>query len=184
MIAVAGSTGSRGATRAAQQGVSLLVVLMLLLVVTVLGLAAMRGTLMQERMAANAIARSNAFQTAEGALREAEAAATLKLPVPASGCGNGWCARPAPGDAPAWQQEGFWDRDGGWARVQSEVNDITAQYVIEDYGKGPESGTTQGGYELEQYPQQRPEYQYYRITVRSRSPNGAEVLLQSMLEVP
>ena len=56
-----------------QRGVSLVVVLILLLVVTLLGLAVLRGTLMSERMSANMYDRSLAFQSAESALREAEA---------------------------------------------------------------------------------------------------------------
>lgn len=57
-----------------QRGVALLVVLIILLLATLIGLAAMRGTLLQERMTANLYDRSIAFQAAERALREAEAA--------------------------------------------------------------------------------------------------------------
>ena len=41
-----------------QRGITLVVVLLLLVVVTLLGLAAMRGTVMQERMSGNAAARA------------------------------------------------------------------------------------------------------------------------------
>lgn len=68
--------GSR-AMRNNQQGVALVVVLVVLLLATLIGLAAMRGTLMQERMTANLYDRSIAFQSAERALREAEAAVKL-----------------------------------------------------------------------------------------------------------
>ena len=40
--------------RGAQSGAALIVVLMMLVVITLLGLASMRGAIMQERMAANA----------------------------------------------------------------------------------------------------------------------------------
>ncbi|MGD6484782.1 PilX N-terminal domain-containing pilus assembly protein, partial [Xanthomonas citri pv. citri] len=43
-------------TASRQRGIALVVTLLLLLIVTLLGLAAMRGTLLQERMAANAMA--------------------------------------------------------------------------------------------------------------------------------
>ena len=59
--------------RGRQSGVSLIVVLILLLVMTVLGLAVMRSTLLEERMSANMYDRSLAFQQAESGLREAEA---------------------------------------------------------------------------------------------------------------
>lgn len=55
-----------------QTGISLIVVLLLLLVMTLLGLAVLRSTLMEERMSANMYDRSLAFQATEGALREAE----------------------------------------------------------------------------------------------------------------
>lgn len=58
--------------RRQQQGVALIVVLLLLLVMTLLGLASLRSTLLQERMGAALFDRSIAFQAAESALREAE----------------------------------------------------------------------------------------------------------------
>ena len=55
-----------------QAGVSLLVVLLLLVIMTLLGLAVLRGSLLEERMSANMYDRSIAFQQAESALRQAE----------------------------------------------------------------------------------------------------------------
>lgn len=55
-----------------ESGISLIVVLLLLLVMTLLGLAVLRSTLLEERMSANMYDRSLAFQVAEGALRDAE----------------------------------------------------------------------------------------------------------------
>lgn len=55
-----------------QRGISLIVILMLLLVMTLIGLAVLRTTLLQERMSANLRDRSLSFQTAEAALRDAE----------------------------------------------------------------------------------------------------------------
>ena len=70
-----------------QSGAALIVVLLLLLVVTLLGLASMRGAIMQERMAANTAARGVAFQVAEAGLRQAEILARdATLAFPASGC--------------------------------------------------------------------------------------------------
>src|SRR5690606_40260651 len=69
-----------------QQGASLVVVLILLLVMTLLGLAVLRGTLLEERMSANMYDRSLAFQQAESALREAEE--KVRNAVLANG--NGW----------------------------------------------------------------------------------------------
>ncbi|SIP94910.1 pilus assembly PilX family protein [Solilutibacter tolerans] len=60
-------------TRNRQSGAALAVVLILLIVVTLIGLASLRGTLLQERMSASAFDRSVAFQQAESALRAGEA---------------------------------------------------------------------------------------------------------------
>ncbi|HEY5802340.1 MAG TPA: PilX N-terminal domain-containing pilus assembly protein [Lysobacter sp.] len=55
-----------------QRGTVLIVVLILLIVMTLLGLASLRGTLLEERMSAAMFDRSLAFQAAESALRVAE----------------------------------------------------------------------------------------------------------------
>ncbi|MDP5208468.1 pilus assembly protein [Microbulbifer sp. 2205BS26-8] len=55
-----------------QRGATLLVGLVILLLMTFIGLAAMRGSGMQELMAGNMRDRQLAFQAAEAALREAE----------------------------------------------------------------------------------------------------------------
>jgi type IV pilus assembly protein PilX len=56
-----------------QQGAVLVISLIILLVLTVLGIAAMQSTTMEEKMAGNARNRDLAFQSAEAALREGEA---------------------------------------------------------------------------------------------------------------
>jgi type IV pilus assembly protein PilX len=55
-----------------QRGAVLVIGLLLLVVMTVLGTAAMQSTGLQERMAGNARDRNLAFQAAEAALRDAE----------------------------------------------------------------------------------------------------------------
>ena len=55
-----------------QRGAVLIVSLILLLVMTIIGVFAMRGTTMEERMAGNMRDRSMAFEAGESALRDAE----------------------------------------------------------------------------------------------------------------
>mgnify|MGYP001415254284 FL=1 len=55
-----------------QQGVSLLVVLILLLVMSMLGIAVLRSSAMQERMSANMVDRNEAMQAAETGLIKAQ----------------------------------------------------------------------------------------------------------------
>jgi type IV pilus assembly protein PilX len=165
-----------------QQGSALIVVLMLLMIVTLLGLVSMRGAILQERMAANTVARADAFQVAEAVLREAEGFATSRPSLPSSGCVSGACARPAAGAAPAWEATSFWDTTGGFRLATADINGIRAQYVVEDFGRSTASSCT-NSIDLSA-PECTVQAQVYRITVRSRAPNGAEVLLQSLYEVP
>ncbi|MEO5831038.1 MAG: PilX N-terminal domain-containing pilus assembly protein [Rhodanobacter sp.] len=59
--------------RTGQRGVALVVALLLLVVITLVGLAAVRGTIMQQKMAGNMYDRQIAFQSAEAAMRAAAA---------------------------------------------------------------------------------------------------------------
>lgn len=169
----------------AQRGASLVVVLLLLLVVTLLGLASLRSTLLQERMAGNLAARGNAFQVAEAVLREAEGFAASKPSPPGAGCANGVCARyvAAAGTIPPWEGDAFWETgNSGFRLASADMNGIRAQYVVEDYGKGTDTSCT-SSIDMSA-PECDVETQIYRITVRSRAPDGAVVLLQSLYEVP
>lgn len=175
---------SRGvpAPHARQQGVALVVILLLLLVVTLLGLAGIRGALLQERMAANALARSMAFQMSEAVLREAEGFAAGKPPAPSSGCTSGVCAKPA-GQTPVWQADGFWDKNSGWVTSKYKFHDdVRPRYVIEEFGEAPSTSCTES-IDMSADPCD-PTETVYRVTVRSRSGDGAEVLLQSLFRVP
>ncbi|MBV5284875.1 MAG: pilus assembly protein [Methyloversatilis discipulorum] len=67
--------------RARQRGATLLIALVMLVVMTLLGLASIRSTSMQERMGANLYDRSLAFQAVESALREAEARISINTAV-------------------------------------------------------------------------------------------------------
>ncbi|KZC36031.1 hypothetical protein RHOFW510R12_07960 [Rhodanobacter sp. FW510-R12] len=58
--------------RAGQRGVALVVALILLVVLTLVGLAAVRGTIMQQKMTSNFSDRQIAFQVGEAALRQAQ----------------------------------------------------------------------------------------------------------------
>lgn len=175
--------------RRKQRGITLVVVLLLLVIVTLLGLAAMRGTVMQERMSGNAAARSIAFQTSEALLREAESLAAGKPTLPSSGCSNGLCAMPVAGAASAWEADGFWTTAGGYraSNALQTGNIEAARYVIEGMGQGiagpsectsdidlsaPTCTSTGGG------------ATNYRITTFVQMDNGAQVMLQSAYQVP
>lgn len=82
-----------------QRGAALIVGLIMLLLLTLIGVAGMRDTLLQEKMAGNMRDRELAFQAAESAMREAEALVkpTVTKPtftvVGTGACTGGKCAR-------------------------------------------------------------------------------------------
>lgn len=85
-------------------GASLVVVLILLLVMTLLGLAILRSTVLEERMSANLYDRTLAFQSAESALREAERDVAIDVGV---GLIPGRDCTPAAVDCPALAVNAF-----------------------------------------------------------------------------
>lgn len=140
-----------------QQGATLLVALVMLIVMTLLGLASIRGTSMQERMGANMYDRSLAFQAVESALREAESSISITNTVTNSAglyCLPGGtpplCAV-TPSDAPgstttyvdrwndsstAWRSATTW-----WSQIDtamkgklSDDDDGAPEYIIEYMG--------------------------------------------------
>lgn len=156
-----------------QSGASLVVVLVLLLVMTLLGLAVLRGTLFEERMSSNLMDRSIAFQAAESALRQGEALAATEPAIPASGCLAGVCAFPDPTAADRWMNASF----NGWVNSSADLEDLagTPQFFIEPMGPAP---TWLGCEQLNPIPDQclAPRY---RVTARSVAAGRAQVLLQS-----
>ena len=166
-----------------QSGAALIVVLLLLLVVTLLGLASMRGAIMQERMAANTAARGVAFQVAEAGLRQAEILARdATLAFPASGCSAGRCAMVDPPADPAWTGANFWTSGNGYqsgAAVAVGQTSITPRFVIEDFGQSS-TGSGAGCIDLSKPCIQTSIQNVYRITSYAATPNGAEVILQTL----
>lgn len=177
-----------------QRGVALAVALILLLVVTIIGLAGMRGTILQERMSANMYDRSLAFQRAEAGLRAAETAITANWRI--TDLGGIDCS---PNVLPLCQgvpDNTFAASNTNWINVGTthDVNDGltpgTPQYHIQLMGTGPaesnlglEANADYGNYG-NAYPPD--EVAYYRVTVRSSNPNDAAnraiVVLQSTVK--
>jgi type IV pilus assembly protein PilX len=144
-----------------QRGVALIVALILLVVMTLVGLAGMRTVTLQEKMTASTFDRSLSFQAAESALREAEAlveAATVH-PVPAaispSSCTTGPC----------------WELTTGWNTATLVVNgsiSVTPEYLLEDLG--PVGSCDSSGNDCH----------LYRITARIQNvTERSQVVLQS-----
>jgi type IV pilus assembly protein PilX len=155
-----------------QRGVALIVVLILLIVMSILGIAIMRSSAMQERMSANLRDRSIAFQAAEGALRFAQnqvlGGGSWDTQIPTDDdCGaSGICPT---GSDPVWMSlpAGSYD--------EVLLDGAPPQYWIEYLGVGP-------GYKgaCDTLPPsvdcQSP---MYRVTARSRAQGRADVVVQA-----
>lgn len=114
---------------ASQRGVALVIALILLIVVTLVGLAGIRGTTMQEKMAGNFYDRELAFQSAEAGLREAESLIGSGANPVDRDCSTGAVGcESAPGFSGSWHEV-----NGG---------DYTSRYFIERLGESVDSAAT------------------------------------------
>jgi type IV pilus assembly protein PilX len=158
-----------------QDGATLVVVLILLLIMTLLGLASLRSTILEERMTSNLLDRSLAFQVAEAGLREAEASLFPNPSnFPAAGCNaNGLCARPDPTATERWLDSGF----TAWRTASvSDPSTDAPQYIVEEMGTGPNWRDCDRVRPIDPLcltPR-------YRVTVRSQQDGRASVLLQTV----
>lgn len=163
-----------------QRGVTLIIVLLLLLIMTLLGLASFRSTIMQEKMSSNLLDRSIGFQAAEAALREAEAVAAGSPAFPASGACNtdGLCPTPTGAATDRWR-----DSTTVWKNATVALGGLNAaapQYIIEPLGPAP----NWPGCDREVPAQPNCFSPRYRITARSRAANRAQVILQINYAAP
>jgi type IV pilus assembly protein PilX len=173
----------------AERGVALVVALVLMVVATLIGLAGIRGTSLQERMSANMYDRSLAFQRAEAALRDAERAITANWRIADL---RGQDCSPSPvtlcGTVPA--ANAVWVTVGGNYNVNYEKTPGTPQYFIQFMGTGNEqnnlgldANADYGNYG-NSYPPDN--VAYYRVTARSSAPADAGdrsiVVLQSTVK--
>lgn len=176
-----------------QRGAILVVALIFLLVMTMLILASIRGTVVQERMAANLYDRSLAFQAAEAALREGERYVLETPPKPTgAGCNSsGNCSRPDAADAPVWQDEDYWDEahdadDGHDHSIEVGDLPVPPKFLVEllaaDMPEVNLCETTSIDPDAPCYA--GPEGLRYRITARSGEAGRAVVVLQSVYAVP
>ncbi|MFC3717081.1 PilX N-terminal domain-containing pilus assembly protein [Luteimonas soli] len=164
-----------------QHGAALLVVMMVLLILTLLGIASLRGGIMQERMAANIATRSMSFQVAEAGLRQAELIARDgTVTFPSAGCAAGRCAKEA-----GWESNNdFWDDGEGGYQTGTAISignsSLNPRFIIEDYGTTSVLGATSSCIDMSKPCISGTSQNVYRITSYARTPNGAEVILQSL----
>lgn len=157
-----------------QRGAVLVVGLMLLVVLTLLGVVAMQGTTLQERMAGNMREQEQAFQSAEAALRAGEVFLRTTDILPAFEGANGLFPQPDPA-APRWAQPTTWSGDGSRPYTGPVTEgETTPRFIIEQlpFDADP-GGSLASDTEL-------PSSGMYRVTARGTGSLGrAVVILES-----
>ena len=162
-----------------QAGISLFIVLILLLVMSILGIAVLRSSGMQERMSANMRDRGLAFQAAETALREAQEDVLGNVALEDLQYGKTLAELRVAGQAQCNAAQGICDASATPAEVPvaRTATDGRSTYTIEYLGDayGPKVGKS-CSVMSEDFECWRPTF---RITARGRSPGLAEVFMQS-----
>lgn len=191
----ASTTARRPHASHRQAGVALVVALILLVVITLVGFAAVRGTLMQQRMSANLYDRQIAFQNAEAAMRAAQARIVANPGDIARNCqAGGVVCQADPFNDPNLDTSKIITVGQGTGSGQFTASSIASgqpQYVIENMGNWYDPNTSTG------YNQSANAHNYgaqgvsttavyYRVTARSGAPattgNRAVVTLQAMIK--
>lgn len=167
--------------RVAERGAALIVALILLIVITLVGLAAISSTILQNKATSNQFDREIAFQSAEAALR----VATASIPTNPSWIVNGYCT-PNPSSPGPCLLDPFNDPNlpGGSASFHTVSSGFTAssvaamqpQFVIESLGYQTNQSVNTGfgntanvrNYGVQGGSQTVP---FYRITARSCDPS-------------
>ena len=176
-----------------ERGVALVVALILLVVATLIGLAASLGTVLQERMSSNSFDRSLAFQRSEAALRAAEVAITADWRIANLGgpdCSVAVC--------PVVPLTAFVATGVNWTNVSAayDVNDARTpgvpQYHIAFMGTGRADnnmGTRENAESTNYGAGAAPDnVAFYRVTARSSDPTllagRSIVVLQTTVRRP
>ena len=163
-----------------QRGSALIVALSILLVLTILGVSAMRTTSLEEKMAGNARDTQTAFEAAEAALHAAEIYLTTTIGIADFNAGGLTGYFTARGLNPeSWKTETNWTNAVQIPAYDAAQISQPPRYMIQIVdsdlvsGKSPEAGKPYGG------PQVR-DIEVFQITARGFgiSPNS-RVMLQT-----
>ncbi|UHQ54550.1 pilus assembly PilX family protein [Microbulbifer sp. YPW16] len=162
-----------------QRGAVLIVGLVMLLLMTVVAMAAMRGSEMQELMAGNMRDRNLAFQAAEAGLREAEEVLNQAVLPSFDGGVAGYYV-----EIDGSRNTGYWnthDWDVDAVETDLELDRVAAppRYVIEEITATAATGTDGGAIDFQSTLNQE-EIVYYRVTSRGVGGTAnAVVIIQS-----
>jgi len=157
-----------------EQGSALVIALVMLVVLTLMAIAGMQTTSIQERMAGNLRDKNLAFQSAEAALREAEM--FLQSAVLPSFDGTDGLYQSSTFDRSNWNDQVFWSNSTNFHVYEVDINDVATmpRYIIEELPPVPETIPNLAADEP------IPDSAMYRVTTRAvGGTEGAEVILQT-----
>lgn len=174
-----------------QRGIALVVSLVLLVIATLLGIAGIRNTTLQESMSANLYDRALAMQAAEAGVTAALAAISAGSIAPVD-CASGAVTCPiVPTNAFTGTDADWHNADATFALNTSLMGDLRPQFHVQWVGVESIPETGQAANCLQYGAQSScPEssFNLYRITARSGNPSAdghrAVVVLSSMARVP
>jgi type IV pilus assembly protein PilX len=173
-----GRGGGRVRQAVRQGGYVLATALLFLLVLTLLGVTALRTTSLEEKMAHNIKDKNLSFQAAESALAKVEYWLSTRQAYPLPNPTNGLYPQDYSGNAPAWQTVDWQGSSGlqvyphmpDGTTLGTNLDFIYAQprYLVEEVGiscgKSLKCGTSAGR-----------RYINYRVTARASGGTGAAV---------
>lgn len=159
-----------------QAGSALIVSLLILIVLTVLGLAAMSTNSLEQKMAGNARQSDLAFQATESALRDGEIDLTTNNPTAYdSACTIGLCL-PSTTGTPVWQTVN-WSANargyGSYTGAAALTGVPQPAYIIEKMPPAVTPGCNLG--QTGSYDNTGCTTQLFRITARGTGPDGSAV---------
>lgn len=154
-----------------QQGVALVISLLMLVAITLLAVSTLRNSVLQEKLVSNLSDAEISHQVAEATLRQV----ATQLPL-AAGAAGYIAALPAPvdGTADAWNRSAVWANAGQVTVAINGVN-YTGDYIVENLGYW--SSRQDPSCKAKENP--LCERQTFRITARNRPVTGrAGVMMQ------
>lgn len=157
-----------------QNGAALVIGLLLLLAITLLAVAGMRGTNIQERMVSNLYDRELIFQIVEAGMREAEAILDTPTEVEVLLAKPGFYPTPVASVEERWISAATVWADGSTDLLQ--IGGGRPQYIVEYMGYSP----SPPGCDRSSTIPQNCLAETFRITARVNLPDRAGLMLQTL----
>lgn len=160
-----------------ERGAVLITGLLLVLLLTIMGLASMQGSTLQERMAGNMEQRDLAFQAAEAGLRDAESYIGGLAVLPAFDNTDGHYTPANPGATPRWNTVDWITTTAPTDYRQYAAGDLGgAPYPLPRYIIEYVAAVEDDGDDSEAYSASGATSDMLRITSRGVSPNGRSIV--------